>query len=144
VKRAIPHHDVVAGVIGNREGKLLVGRRPEEGLLGGLWEFPGGKREPGETLAGALAREIRGKLGIEIEILGRIGTIRHGYSHFRITCHAYRCRKTRGRLRPGGTRRWVTAEELETYALPRVDRKLLEVLGKHRRQRRNVRERGDS
>jgi A/G-specific adenine glycosylase len=146
-KRAIPHHDVVAGVIGNREGKFLVGRRPDQGLLGGLWEFPGGKREPGETLARALAREIRGKLGIEIEILGRLGTIRHGYSHFRVTCHAYRCRKTGGRFRPGGMRRWATAEELETYALPRVDRKLLEILARisHQgSQRRNVRERGDS
>jgi len=134
-KRILPHHDVVVGVIGNREGKLLIDRRPEDGLLGGLWEFPGGKRKPGETLAGALAREIREELRIDIEVLDKIGTIRHGYSHFRVTLHAYRCRKAGGRVRSSRERRWVKPEELESFAFPRANRKLLEIIASPRPHR---------
>jgi A/G-specific adenine glycosylase len=141
-KRILPHHDVVVGVIGTREGKLLIDRRPDRGLLGGLWEFPGGKQKPGESRTGALAREIREELGIDIEILGKIGTIRHGYSHFRVTLHAYRCRKTGGKVRSGREWRWVAPGELERFAFPRADRKLLEILAAPRSRRANVRERG--
>ncbi len=134
-KRFLPHHDVVVGVIGNRAEKLLINRRPDDGLLGGLWEFPGGKRKAGETLAGALVREIREELGIDIEVLGKIGTIRHGYSHFRVTLHAYRCRKAGGRVRSSRERRWVTPGELESFAFPRANRKLLEIIASPRPHR---------
>jgi A/G-specific adenine glycosylase len=141
-KKILPHRDVVVAVIADREGRLLIDRRPGEGLLGGLWEFPGGKREPGETLTGALAREIREELGIGIEVLGKIGAIRHAYSHFRVTLHAYRCRKAGGRVRPGDALRWVAPADLGNFAFPRANRKLLEILGDRRPNRENARERG--
>lgn len=127
-KRILPHRDVVVAVIENREGKILIDRRPEHGLLGGLWEFPGGKRETGETLRGALAREIREEMGVRIEVLGKIGTIRHVYSHFRMTLHAYRCRKAGGSVRSAREWRWATPSVLAGLAFPRADRKLLEII----------------
>ncbi len=126
-KKPLPRYDVVAAVIGRRDGKILVVRRPENGLLGGLWGFPGGKREPGETLTDALSREINEKLGIGFEILGTIDTIRHGYSHFRIELHPFRCRRTKGTVRTGRERRWVSPMELDGFAFARADRKLLEI-----------------
>jgi A/G-specific adenine glycosylase len=127
-KRILPHRDVVVAVIGNREGKILVGRRPDLGLLGGLWEFPGGERERGETLTGALAREIREALGVRIEVLGKIGTIRHSYSHFRMTLHAYRCRMAGGSVRSAREWKWTAPGEAAELAFPRADRKLLEIV----------------
>jgi A/G-specific adenine glycosylase len=118
----------VAAVIGNREGRILIDRRPEQGLLGGLWEFPGGNRERSETLTEALERELREEMGIRIEILGKIGTIRHVYSHFRMTLHAYRCRKTGGSIRSSLEWKWAAPEELAELAFPRADRKLLEII----------------
>ena len=138
-KRPLPHRDVVVAVFADREGKLLIDRRPDHGLLGGLWEFPGGKREAGETLAGALAREIREELGVRIRVLGKIGTVRHAYSHFRVSLHAYRCRTTAGRIRRNPTRRWAAPEELGNLAFPRATRKLLELIGDARRVSRTRR-----
>ncbi len=125
-RNPLPLHDIVAALIGRRDGKILVVRRPENGLLGGLWGFPGGKREPGETLTDALFREIDGGLGIGFEILGMIGTIRHSYSHFRIVLHPFRCRRTKGTVRTGGDWRWVSPMEFDRFAFARADRKLLE------------------
>jgi len=125
-KKPLPHHDVVIAVIENREGKILIDRRPEEGLLGGLWEFPGGKRKPGESLSKALEREIREELRIGFRNLGKIGTVDHAYSHFRITLHAYRLRKTGGRVRSDRIWRWVRPGELDNYAFPGANRKLLD------------------
>jgi A/G-specific adenine glycosylase len=141
-KRILPHRDVVVAVIGNLEGKFLIDRRPDHGLLGGLWEFPGGKREPGETLTEALAREIREEMGVRIEVLGKIGTIRHVYSHFRMTLHAYRCRKAGGSVRSAREWKWAAPEELAGLAFPRADRKLLEIIASRRSLRASLRERG--
>ncbi|NJD61838.1 MAG: A/G-specific adenine glycosylase [Deltaproteobacteria bacterium] len=140
--KALPHHDVVLALVGNREGKLLIGRRPEDGFLGGLWEFPGGRRKPGESLAGALRREIRKEVGIGIEVLEKIGVIRHGYSHFRVTLHAYRCRKAAGRVRTSREWKWVAPGALGRFALPRADRKLLELIAGRQPHEGQVRERG--
>ena len=131
-KKTLPHQDVVVAVVGNREGKLLVGRRPDHGLLGGLWEFPGGKREPGESLARALLREIREELGVRIEVRRKIGTIRHAYSHFRVTLHAYRCGMAGGRIRLNREWRWAGPEELAGLAFPRATRKLLQIIDSRR------------
>ncbi len=131
-KKTLPHQDVVIAVIGNREGKVLVDRRPDHGLLGGLWEFPGGKREPGQSLAGALSRKIREELGVRIEVQGKIGRIRHAYSHFRVTLHAYRCRMAGGRIRLSREWKWAGPGELAGLAFPRATRKLLQIIDSRR------------
>ncbi len=129
-RRKVPHYTVTAGIIWNGEGKVLLAQRPAEGLLGGLWEFPGGKVEQGETLEACLKRELREELGIEVEVGDPVAVVEHAYSHFRITLHAFHCRLVRGEPRAIGVAdwRWVRPEEIRTYALSRADVKILEVL----------------
>jgi A/G-specific adenine glycosylase len=128
-KKPIPHFEVTAAVIRNRK-KILITQRPEKGLLGGLWEFPGGKKEPGESLEQCLKREIQEELNIEIKVGERFFQVRHAYTHFRITLHCFFCRKLKGRILPIGVTdfRWVFPEELERFPFPRADQKVIEYL----------------
>ncbi|MEW6187507.1 MAG: A/G-specific adenine glycosylase [Thermodesulfobacteriota bacterium] len=128
-KKPIPHYEVTAAVIRQR-GKILITRRPEKGLLGGLWEFPGGKKEKGESLEEGLRREIREELAIDINVGREFIRVRHAYSHFRITLHCFFCRKQKGRIVPLGVDdfRWVYTHELQNFPFPRADQKVIACL----------------
>lgn len=89
-RSAAPHHRAVAALIQGPEGVLLVRRAPS-GLLGGLWELPGGEATPDEGDSEALARHLAEGLGVQVEVETPLGTIRHAYTHFRVTMHLYRC-----------------------------------------------------
>ncbi len=89
-KAKTPHYDVTAGIIWNARGEVLIAQRPLDGLLGGLWEFPGGKQEAGESLPECLQRELREELAIEVEVGDLFTTVKHGFTHFKITLHAFR------------------------------------------------------
>lgn len=133
-KKAVPHHDIVVAVIAKR-GRYLIGRRPPDAMLGGLWELPGGKIEPGETHAQALVREIREECGLEVSVGEKVTAVEHAYSHFTITLHAYRCEVVAGRV---GARwhdelRWIPRSRLEDYAWPAANRKVLGLLRAERR-----------
>ncbi|NTV81348.1 MAG: A/G-specific adenine glycosylase [Candidatus Aminicenantes bacterium] len=119
--------DVVVAVI-EKDGKLLLQQRPSGGLFAGLWEFPGGKVEPGESLKAALRREIREELGVGIVNVRRLTTVQHAYTRFRVTLHAYRCRIGTACLKPGFQRRWVTLSALQRYPLPSGSVKIVDVL----------------
>lgn len=125
-RRATPHYDVTAGVIWH-EDRLLIAQRPLDKLLGGLWEFPGGKCEPGESLDDCLQREIREELGIDIEVNAPLTVVRHAYTHFRITLHAFQCRLVSGEPRAlgGPAWRWVRLEDLDGFAFPVTDRRII-------------------
>ncbi|MBT8462935.1 MAG: A/G-specific adenine glycosylase [Gemmatimonadetes bacterium] len=120
-RRPIPHHDVAAALVW-RGPRLLIARRPEAGLLGGLWEFPGGKVESGETPAEAARREVHEEMGLDIEILSALEEIKHAYSHFRITLHLFHARWLRGEADPSpptaDSPRWVLPADLGRYAFP--------------------------
>jgi len=126
--KVLPHHDMVAAWIADGRGRVLVGRRPDRGLLGGLWELPGGRRRPKEARGEALRREVREGWGIGIEVGDRIASIRHGFSHFRITLNAYRCRRTGGRPRVDREWLWAGPRELAALAFPRPFRKVIEAV----------------
>ena len=96
-KKKLPHKIVGAGVIINRRGELLVARRHEHEMLGGLWEFPGGKQEPGETMEQCIARELKEELGIAVRVGPCVTVVHHAYSHFTIALHAHWCRIARGK-----------------------------------------------
>ena len=127
-RKPLPHHDIVVAVIEDAKGRVLIGRRPDAGLLGGLWAFPGGKREKGETLEAALAREIEADLGIGILVDGKIGAVRHAYTHYRVTLHAYRCRPSRGATLASRDAKWIAPPRLSDYALPRSNRRIADLL----------------
>ena len=120
-----PHYTVVAAVI-FREADVLIAQRPAEGLLGGLWEFPSGKVEQGETLAAALQREIREELAAEIVVEAPCGVYRHAYTHFRVTLHAFRCRLVGGAPRPLQAQavRWVSPAALRGFPMGKIDRQI--------------------
>jgi len=133
-KRATPHYDVTAGVIwagAPLVSPVLIAQRPQDGMLGGLWEFPGGKLEPDDAdLAACLRREIGEELGIEIDIGAAVTTVRHAYTHFRITLHVFHARHVAGAPQTLGCAawRWVTLDELDAYPFPVTDQKVIRAL----------------
>jgi A/G-specific adenine glycosylase len=129
-KAATPHYDVTAGIIWNDEGELLIAQRPLDGLLGGLWEFPGGKLEPGETLSDCLKRELLEELAIEVEVGDLFTIVQHGFTHFKITLHAFTCRYRSGEPKAIGVREWawVKPADLEKYSFGKADREVIRAL----------------
>lgn len=133
-RRSTPHYDVSAGVIwqgGRFTSPLLIAQRPQDGMLGGLWEFPGGKREKQDaTLADCLKREIDEELAIEIAVEEEITAIRHAYTHFRITLYAFHARHIGGEPQAIGCDawRWATLDELSDYPFPVTDQKIIAAL----------------
>ena len=121
----IPHYTVTAGIL-ERAGLVLIARRPSKGLLGGLWEFPGGKQKEGEDLAACLQRELREELGVEIEVGAALGQYEHAYTHFRISLHAFRCRLLAGEPQPlaASELRWVTPAEFKDFPMGKIDRQI--------------------
>lgn len=128
-RKTIPQYDVPVAVIRKGRRVLIAQRRPE-GFLGGLWEFPGGKMEPGETLQECLVREVREELGIAVRVVRLLTTARHAYSHFRVTLHAFECRHESGRPRAIECARWkwVGLDELDAHAFPKGSHKIMAAL----------------
>lgn len=133
-RKNTPHYDVVAGIIWEKDAqmgdvntKFLIAQRPLDGLLGGLWEFPGGKQEEGETLPEALQREIKEELDIDIEVGNHLTTVKHAYTHFRITLHAFLAKHLNGTPQHLGVadHNWVSFSQLENYAFAVTDRKII-------------------
>jgi A/G-specific adenine glycosylase len=126
----LPHKIIGVAVIWNDEQRILIDRRKPEGLLGGLWEFPGGKVEAGESIESCIAREIQEELGIEIEVGDRLTVVDHTYSHFRVTLNVHHCRHLNGE--PQAIEcdeiRWVTVDELPQYPFPKANIQIIEAL----------------
>jgi 8-oxo-dGTP diphosphatase len=121
--------DVAAGLV-FRDGKLLIARRFDDVHLGGLWEFPGGKREPEETFEACLARELREELGIEVLVGPRIEMVTHEYPEKTVHLQFFRCAWQRNEPQALGCTEfaWVTASALDAYEFPAADESLLEKL----------------
>jgi len=120
----------VAAALIVRGGRYLLTRRRADVHLGGLWEFPGGKREPGESLEDCLRRELREELGIEIADPVLFRVVRHDYAEKTVELHFFRCAIRAGRPQPLGCAdlRWVAPEELAQFPLPPADRPLVDAL----------------
>jgi A/G-specific adenine glycosylase len=125
-RQPLPHCDMVAGLIW-RGDQVLIARRPASGLLGGLWALPGGRRLEGEPLDSALIRAVRESLGVMVTIGATILAVRHAYTHFRITLHAFQCLCASGEPQPLAydAWRWVSPSDLPSFAFPVTDRKVI-------------------
>ena len=121
----VPHYTVTAAVM-QRGETVLIARRPSHGLLGGLWEFPGGKVGEGESLQQALQREIREELAAEIEVGEDFGVYRHAFTHFKITLHAFLCTVAGGEPQAleASEIRWVEPDRLKDFPMGKVDRQI--------------------
>ncbi len=126
----IPHKIIGVAVIRNNQGQILIDRRRPEGAMGGLWEFPGGKIEPGETMEECIKREIQEELGIVIEVGEHLITIDHTYTHLRVTLTVHHCRYLTGVPQPieCDEIRWVSLEEIDQFAFPEANFEIIAAL----------------
>jgi len=120
----------VAAALVFRDGKLLITQRHTDAHLGGLWEFPGGKRELEETFEACLARELREELGIEVAVGELVESLTHAYPDKTVHLRFFRCRwlEHEPRALDCPAFKWVRAAELKDYAFPAADARLLETL----------------
>ena len=123
---------VAAAALVDVDGRVLICQRPEGKQLAGLWEFPGGKVDSGETPEQALVRELREELGIETaaSCLAPIAFASHGYEQFHLLMPVFACRKWNGMPQPreGQTLKWVAPIDLSRYQMPPADLPLVGLL----------------
>jgi 8-oxo-dGTP diphosphatase len=117
----------VVGAMIERDGKYLITQRPATATLPLLWEFPGGRVEPGETDEEALARELREEMAIEVAVGERVIHVEHGYAGYDIDFCVYRCVHEAGRIQHLRVHdhRWVWPHELDDYEFPAADEKTI-------------------
>ena len=129
-KKPVPHKRIGVAVITDEQGNILIDRRRQEGLLGGLWEFPGGKIEPGESVEACVKREIKEELGIEIAVGSRLITIDHAYTHFKVTLNVFNCKHLSGEPQPleSDEVKWVALDEINEYPFPKANGQIIEAL----------------
>ena len=127
----VPEHRIAVGVV-CRDNQVLITRRKNEGLLGGLWEFPGGKIGPGEDPPSACIREIKEEVNLDIEVMDHLTRVKHAYTHFKIVMDVYCCRYLAGSVKLAGPvdYRWIDLEEIDRFAFPKANHKFIPALRK--------------
>lgn len=122
-KKKVPHIEVGAGVILNKRNQLLIAQRREADMLGGMWEFPGGKCEPGEKMSACVARELMEELGITVATGSHVITVKHAYSHFTMNLHAYWAFIIKGTPKPLACDaiKWVSLKRIDQYPMSKAD-----------------------
>ena len=128
--KPLPFQVIGVGVVLNTDGYVLIDQRLEEGLLGGLWEFPGGKQEPGESIEACIERELKEELGIVISVGEELITLDHAYSHKKLRFVVHLCAWVSGDPQPLASQqvRWVSPDQLDTFAFPAANSKMIEAL----------------
>ena len=129
-KKKRPHHQIGVGIIMNENEEVLIALRPDDAMLGGMWEFPGGKQEENEEMENTVKRELNEELGVSVTITKPFMKLDHAYSHFKITMHAYLCELADGTPTANSSQevRWISIAELADYPFPKANRKLTEKL----------------
>ena len=132
-RKPVPHQVIGVGVVLNSAGEVLIDQRLEEGLLGGLWEFPGGKHEPGETIEACIARELAEELAIEVAVGEELICVDHAYSHKRLRFVVHLCRWVSGEPKPLASQqvRWVMPGDLRIYPFPAANSRIIDALLEH-------------
>ena len=125
-----PHFTVVTAIIWRKE-KFYIQKRSKKRMLGGLWEFPGGKVEEGESLKSALIREIEEECHFTPDIIKKATSIAHAYSHFSITMHCYHCREKEKNISSQSTSNWITVNEIPKYSFPKANHKIFNFMKKN-------------
>jgi mutator protein MutT len=128
--KPLPFHVIGVGVVLNTAGEVLIDQRLEQGLLGGMWEFPGGKQEEGETIETCIARELNEELGITVTVGAELITVDHAYSHKKLRFVVHLCDWQSGEPQPLASQqvRWVRPDDLKNYAFPAANAKIIAAL----------------
>ncbi|UCG51220.1 MAG: A/G-specific adenine glycosylase [Candidatus Latescibacterota bacterium] len=124
-RRKTPKYHIAVGVV-YKGDKILITRRKEKGLLGGLWEFPGGKVRKEESAAEACKREIEEEVNLDVEVTDHVTHVDHAYSHFKIGVDVFACRYLAGKVKLNGPidHRWILVEDTAHYPFPAVNHKI--------------------
>ena len=129
-----PHKQIAVAIVMKQDGlngtQFLIDRRPEDGMLGGLWEFPGGKIETGETAEACALREVKEEVGLEVEAIHELGAVDHAYTHFSVTLNTFICRHLSGEPQALEVAdvRWVSFGDFKDYAFPVANQKIFPLL----------------
>ena len=128
--KPLPIQVIGVGVVLNAEGEVLIDQRLEEGLLGGMWEFPGGKQEQGETIEICIARELKEELDIAVTVGAELISVDHAYSHKKLRFIVHLCDWISGEPQPLASQqvRWVRPDDLGNYAFPAANARIIEAL----------------
>ena len=128
-RKKVPTVRIAAGIV-RKNGKLLITRRKPDGLLGGLWEFPGGKLKEKEDAASACVREIFEETGIKVAIESHLIRVRHAYTHFKIEMEVFYCSHVSGDIRLNGPAdfRWVPLEDIHRFPFPKANLKFIPMI----------------
>jgi A/G-specific adenine glycosylase len=128
--RSVPFQVIGVGVVFDHAGRVLIDQRHEEGLLGGLWEFPGGKQEEGEVITATIERELAEELAIAVEVGEELISLEHAYSHKRLRFVVHLCRWIAGEPQPLASQqvRWVEPAELDAYPFPAANARIIAAL----------------
>jgi len=128
-KAKTPLYHISIGVI-YKDGKMLITKRKEDGLLGGLWEFPGGKREPNESAEDGCIREIKEETGLNGSIRNHLTKVKHAYTHFKVSIDVFICNYISGDVVLNGPVdfRWITKDEISDYPFPKSNHKFMGLL----------------
>jgi A/G-specific adenine glycosylase len=127
--KPVPTVHIAAGVV-KKQDKLLITLRKPEGLLGGLWEFPGGKVQAGEDAPSACVRELAEETGLRVGVTSHLARIKHAYTHFKIEMDVFICQYISGRVRLNGPvdHRWIFPGEIRQYPFPKANLKFIPLL----------------
>ena len=128
--KPLPLQVIGVGVVLNEAGEVLIDQRLNEGLLGGLWEFPGGKQEPGEAIEATVVRELQEELAIEVEVTEPLISLDHAYSHKRLRFEVFLCRWISGEPQALASQqvRWVHPTGLATFPFPAANARIIAAL----------------
>lgn len=126
----LPHKQIGVAVIWNQSGQILIDRRKAGGAMGGLWEFPGGKIEAGETVPQCIVREIQEELAIKIIVGKHLISINHIYPTFEITLIVHHCQHISGTPQPIESEeiRWVNVPDLDKYEYPAANYQIIKII----------------
>lgn len=127
-----PEYHIAVGVV-RKNGRILITQRKTEGLLGGLWEFPGGKVKNGESAQAACVREIAEETGLTVCVDSYLTRIKHAYTHFKIAMDVFICTHESGRVKLSGPEdfRWIKLKEIKQYPFPGANHKFIPLLRQH-------------
>jgi A/G-specific adenine glycosylase len=127
--KVTPQFHIAVGVVFKKD-RVLITRRKTEGLLGGLWEFPGGKIKDGESARDACIREIKEEVNLNVRIDRHLAKVKHAYTHFKIIMDVFCCQYISGRvyLRGPAAFRWIRLDEYKNYPFPRANHKFIPLL----------------
>ena len=132
--RPIPQFHIAVGVVFKKD-RVLITQRKAEGLLGGLWEFPGGKIKAGESAEAACIREIKEEVNLKVRIDSHLTRVKHAYTHFKIIMEVFCCRYASGRVSLHGpaAHRWIRIDDYKNYPFPKANHKFIPLLRKNKK-----------